>query len=77
MTGMFSGGSDSKEAAQVPADQPAYQQQSAYQSQQPQTGPCSWEIKQFLQCAENQTDLSLCQGFNEAMRQCKSANNMM
>lgn len=75
MTGMFSGGSDSKEAAPVPAAQPAAQ--SSYQSQQPQTGPCSWEIKQFLQCAENQTDLSLCQGFNEAMRQCKSANNML
>lgn len=74
MTGLFSGGSDSKEAEPVPAAQPAYQQQS---SQQPQTGPCSWEIKQFLQCAENQTDLSLCQGFNEAMRQCKSANNML
>lgn len=76
MTGMFSGGSDSKEAA-ASAEQSAYQQQSGYQSQQPQTGPCSWEISQFLQCAENQTDLTLCQGFNEAMRQCKTANNIM
>jgi len=36
------------------------------------TGACAWEIKQFLQCAEGQSDLSLCEGFNEALRQCKA-----
>lgn len=73
---MFSGGSDSKEAAPAAAAPPAYGQQSQYQ-QPAQNGPCSWEIKQFLQCAENQTDISLCQGFNEALRQCKTQNNML
>lgn len=71
---MFSGGSDSKEVAQAAPAQPAYQQ-PAHQQQQ-QNGPCAWEIKQFLQCAENQTDISLCQGFNEALRQCKVSNNL-
>lgn len=76
MTGMFSGGSDSKEAAPAAAAQPAYEQ-PAYQQQQPQeNGPCAWEIKQFLQCAENQTDITLCQGFNEALRQCKTQHHM-
>lgn len=35
-------------------------------------GPCAWEIKQFLQCAETQSDVSVCEGFNEALRQCKA-----
>lgn len=73
---MFSGGSDSKEVAQAAPAQPTYQQ-PAYQQQPQQNGPCSWEIKQFLQCAENQTDISLCSGFNEALRQCKTQNNML
>lgn len=73
MTGMFSGGSDSKEAALV-ADAP--QQQNGYQQQQDQNGPCAWEIKQFIQCAQGQSDLTLCEGFNEALRQCKRQNNM-
>lgn len=72
---MFSGGSDSKEVAQAdPAPQQGYQQPA---QQQDGNGPCAWEIKQFLQCAENQTDITLCQGFNEAMRQCKTRYNVM
>lgn len=66
VTGLFSG-SDSKEAAQAPVSQAAPIQQ---QEQQPQ-GQCAWEISQFLKCSQEQNDLTLCQGFNEAMRQCK------
>ena len=44
--------------------------------QQQQEGPCAWEVKQFIQCAQNQNDLTLCDGFNEALRQCKQANQM-
>lgn len=76
LTGMFSGGSDSKEVAQAaPAQAPQAYQQPA--QQQDPNGPCAWEVKQFLQCAENQTDISLCQGFNEAMRQCKTRYNVL
>uniref|UniRef100_A0A1Q3FM39 Putative gamma-subunitmethylmalonyl-coa decarboxylase n=2 Tax=Culex tarsalis TaxID=7177 RepID=A0A1Q3FM39_CULTA len=67
MTGMFSGGSDSKEAAPVPQQQYA----AAPAPEANAGGPCSWEIKQFLSCAQNQSDLTLCDGFNEALRQCK------
>ena len=36
-----------------------------------QSGPCHFEVKQFLDCATNQSDLSLCEGFSEALKQCK------
>ncbi|CAH2096217.1 unnamed protein product [Euphydryas editha] len=71
MTGLFSGGSSSEPAQQQPA-QATY---SEYQGQAPQ-GPCAWEIKQFLECAQQQHDLSLCEGFNEALRQCKVNNRI-
>ncbi|XP_045772786.1 coiled-coil-helix-coiled-coil-helix domain-containing protein 10, mitochondrial-like [Maniola jurtina] len=64
LTGLFSGGSSS-EPAQQPA-QPAQASPNQYQNQQPQ-GPCAWEIKQFIECAQQQHDLTLCEGFNEAL----------
>lgn len=74
VTGMFSGGStESDHVAQTAPIQPTpagYQQQQ----QQQTSAPCAWEIKQFLQCAQQQDDLSLCSGFNEAVRQCKEMN---
>lgn len=74
ITGLFSGGSSS-EPAQQQAAQPAAQTYNQYQNQQPQ-GPCAWEIKQFIECAQQQHDLSLCEGFNEALRQCKINNHI-
>ena len=70
LTGAFSGGSSD---APAPAAAAPQQQGFASQTQEP-TGPCAWEIKQFLQCAQGQADLTLCEGFNEALRQCKSQN---
>jgi hypothetical protein len=72
LTGMFSG-SDDKPAQQAaaPVQSPQYDQPAQQQ------GACAWEIKQFLSCAQNQSDLSLCEGFNEALRQCKQSNNML
>lgn len=66
MTGLFSGGSDSQEAAPAPVSQAA-----PIQQEQQSQGQCAWEISQFLKCSQEQNDLTLCQGFNEAMRQCK------
>jgi len=70
VTGLFSGGSN--EAA-APAAAPVAAQSTSASA--PATGACSWEIKQFLECAQNQSDLTLCEGFNEALRQCKLANS--
>lgn len=78
ITGMFSGSGSSDAQAQQQQQAPAAQQLSPadYKSpEQTQSGPCAWEIKQFLQCAQQQSDLTLCDGFNEAIRQCKSANH--
>lgn len=75
ITGMFSGGSKDAPAQQEQQAQPlsAFSQPEQTQSG---SGPCAWEIKQFLQCAQQQSDLTLCDGFNEAIRQCKSSNLM-
>lgn len=74
MTGMFGGGSSEPAQAAAPAA-PAAVAQPAYPGAAAQpSGACAWEVKQFLECASNQSDLTLCEGFNEALRQCKSAN---
>ena len=48
--------------------------QGAQLQNQQSFGPCSLEIKQFLECAQNQSDVKLCEGFNEVLRQCRIAN---
>ncbi|XP_025229618.1 coiled-coil-helix-coiled-coil-helix domain-containing protein 2-like isoform X2 [Theropithecus gelada] len=71
ITGGFSGGSNAEPARpdityQEPqGTQPAQQQQ-----------PCFYEIKQFLECAQNQGDIKLCEGFNEVLKQCRLANGL-
>ncbi|XP_076243394.1 coiled-coil-helix-coiled-coil-helix domain containing 2 [Calliopsis andreniformis] len=72
VTGLFSGGSS--ETAAAPAAAPVAQSAPA---SAPAGGACAWEIKQFLDCAQNQTDLTLCEGFNEAIRQCKASHNLI
>lgn len=73
MTGMFSGGGD-KEVQQQHQDAPV-QQYAAPAQQQQQQNPCAYQLDQFLSCAQNQHDLTLCDGFNEALRQCKVQYN--
>ncbi|KAI8127827.1 hypothetical protein FF38_03375 [Lucilia cuprina] len=76
ITSLFSG-SDKETAASASAAPVAQPQQysGTGQPNEPQ-GPCSWEIKQFLQCAQGQSDLTLCEGFNEALRQCKVQHHL-
>ncbi|XP_014281364.1 coiled-coil-helix-coiled-coil-helix domain-containing protein 2 [Halyomorpha halys] len=75
LTSMFSGGSGGSDVAQPVAAAPAAQQYAPQGAAEP-TGPCAWEIKQFLKCAADNDDLSLCSGFNEAIRQCKESNRL-
>uniref|UniRef100_A0A3Q2W1T8 Coiled-coil-helix-coiled-coil-helix domain containing 2 n=1 Tax=Haplochromis burtoni TaxID=8153 RepID=A0A3Q2W1T8_HAPBU len=35
-----------------------------------QRGACSYELRQFVECAQNQSDLKLCEGFSEVLKQC-------
>ena len=66
MTGGMGGGGHA-EAAPAPAQAP-----QQYQQQQQQNDyPCQMELKQFLECSQNQTDISLCYGFNEALKECR------
>ncbi|KAM5131173.1 coiled-coil-helix-coiled-coil-helix domain-containing protein 2 [Callospermophilus lateralis] len=75
ITGGFSGGSTAEPAKpdityQEPqGTQPAQQQQLS--------DPCFYEIKQFLECAQNQADVKLCEGFNEVLKQCRIANGLV
>ena len=68
---MTSGGGNNAPEEVVPQQ---VQQQPAtpygYQSHQ-QQGPCQFEMSQFIECTQGQSDISLCQGFNEALRQCR------
>ena len=77
------GGSSGENTTQNHYQEAAASQQPMYnasEQQQPYgnqpTGPCAWEINQFLQCAQGQGayDITLCEGFNEALRACKRAN---
>jgi hypothetical protein len=64
MGGGGGGGGQQEVAQQQPA---AAQQQQQNQNQD----PCAQEIQAFLRCAQGQHDITLCEGFNEAIRQCR------
>ncbi|RXM95056.1 Coiled-coil-helix-coiled-coil-helix domain-containing protein 2, partial [Acipenser ruthenus] len=73
MTGGFGGGGRAEPASPdvtyqepLPPAQPMYQQQ-----QQSQRSPCEYELRQFIECAQNQSDFKLCEGFSEVLKQCK------
>merc|ERR1719367_1289581 len=69
ITGMFSGGSSAPAAAAAPP--PAV---AAAPPAQEISGPCADQIRQFISCSQNQYDLSLCEGFSEALKECKARN---
>ncbi|KAJ8798729.1 hypothetical protein J1605_016532 [Eschrichtius robustus] len=73
ITGGFGGGSN----AEPSRPDITYQEPQGTQlAQQQQNGPCSFEVKQFLECAQNQGDLKLCEGFSEVLKQCRLANGL-
>ncbi|XP_038614788.1 coiled-coil-helix-coiled-coil-helix domain-containing protein 2 [Tachyglossus aculeatus] len=79
LTGGF-GGSGGAEPAKpdITYQEPQGTQPPAYQAAQQQTqfSPCHYEMKQFLECAQNQGDLKLCEGFSEVLKQCRFANGL-
>ncbi|MGH0153322.1 UNVERIFIED_CONTAM: hypothetical protein FKN15_036473 [Acipenser sinensis] len=77
MTGGFGGGGRAEPASPdvtyqepLPPAQPMYQQQ-----QQSQRSPCEYELRQFIECAQNQSDFKLCEGFSEVLKQCKFSHD--
>jgi hypothetical protein len=67
VTGMMGGSSSTSSAPATTTAAPT----TAAPTTTEITGPCAAEIKDFIRCAQNQSDLSLCQGFNEALKECK------
>lgn len=37
---------------------------------QPQ--PCDYELRQFIDCSQQQHDLTLCDGFNSVLKECRA-----
>ncbi|XP_037699199.1 coiled-coil-helix-coiled-coil-helix domain-containing protein 2-like [Choloepus didactylus] len=74
VTGGVSSGSD----AEPPRPDITYQEpqgaQPVYHHQQQQFGPCCYEMKQFLEGAQNQRDLKLCEYFSKVQKQYRFAN---
>ena len=70
VTSMFSGGSSTPAPAPAAATPPPAAAPAPSSGES--TGPCAFEIKQFVQCAQSQSDITLCQGFNEAVKECKA-----
>ena len=73
LTGMFSGGSSAPAAAAPPPAVAAAPAPAAAPAQEI-SGPCAEQIKQFISCSQNQYDLTLCEGFSEALKECKTRN---
>jgi hypothetical protein len=70
---MFNGsGSNNEEQPQAQPVQAIPMEQNNQQG-----AKCAFEIKQFLQCTQNNDDISLCAGFNEAIRLYKEAYHLM
>lgn len=69
---LFGGGGSSEKSQDVTYQEPPPAQYNTQPSQyDQQQSPCAYELEQFMACSQNQTDISLCQGFNEALKECK------
>ncbi|XP_039864460.1 coiled-coil-helix-coiled-coil-helix domain-containing protein 2-like [Simochromis diagramma] len=66
MTGGFSGGHSEPARPDVTHQEPYPQQQ--------QQQACLYELRQFVECAQNQSNLNLCAGNKEALKKCMCAN---
>ncbi|XP_017493093.1 PREDICTED: coiled-coil-helix-coiled-coil-helix domain-containing protein 2-like [Rhagoletis zephyria] len=67
------GGGGSSNQPQEQQQQPQQYQQQYQQPPPEQQQACAFELKQFLDCSQSY-DLSLCEGFNEALKQCRLQN---
>ncbi len=78
MTGGLGGGhSEAPQQQQQPAQVAPIDNAYGYQQQPQQQGqnPCDFEVKQFLNCAQSY-ELTLCEGFSDALKQCKLQHAM-
>lgn len=66
----ITGGGSSQ--APAPAAAAPVQQPPQYQQQPQQQNPCWQQMQQFLDCTSQNSDISYCQNFNEAFKDCKT-----
>lgn len=73
ITGAIRGGGGHSEAQPQQQAQPQQvaPQQTMQQPQQYNQNPCFAQLQQFLECTQQQSDLAMCQGFNDALKDCK------
>lgn len=64
-------------AAAQEAVGPAQEQAPSYGQPQQRIGGgmCEQEFQQFIRCTQEQSDISLCSGYNELLKECKFRNN--
>ncbi|CAI5693800.1 unnamed protein product [Oreochromis niloticus] len=75
MTGGLGGGHTEPARPDITYQEP-YQQVGPQQQQQQQQQTCSEEMRSFLACAINTSDLKVCEGVNEALKKCIFANGL-
>ncbi|BFF92335.1 coiled-coil-helix-coiled-coil-helix domain-containing protein 10 mitochondrial-like [Drosophila madeirensis] len=78
ITSLFGGGGGNSVPANQPAEQaaPPVAVQAQRTSELVDDAPCAYELRQFLKCTEENSDLTACQGFNEAMKECRRRYNI-
>jgi len=57
--------------SQQPAEQQPQQQQYQQPQQQFNQNPCFDQLQQFINCTSGSQDISMCQGFSDALKDCK------
>jgi len=74
---MMSGSGSSSEQQQAPPAQ-APPAASPYAAQPPvaHNNPCQEQLNQFMQCSQQNSDLSLCAPFNDIYRDCKLSHGL-
>lgn len=74
---MITGGGSSSSSAPAPSASPAPAAAATAPAVAGENGgPCAAEIKDFIKCATDQADLSLCQGFNDVLKECKAKHSL-
>ena len=77
LTGMIFGSGPAAPAAPAPAAQdpvapaPVAAPVAAAPTPIPEQQLCSMELQDFIRCTQSQSDVTLCQGFNEVLKECK------
>merc|ERR1719210_2759049 len=70
---IFGSSSDSAPAAQAAPPAPA---PAAAPAPVPQQQACALELQDFIKCTQTQSDITLCAGFNQILKDCKEKVQM-